>query len=184
MRTAARLGLACVVALVAIGADAAPKVKGEFSAMARVETKAGTRSMGFDVVVLNPLTMEDAQPLKEVLAHGGQQALLNWIGGSSRGQIRLGGRVYPADLVIVEPNGDGLRYYVVTARPLAFEEVQEGRPSLDHPFAVFVLNVPSMGKGDGHIFTKAALWVDEDGHVRAEQFDGPAGTLRDVKRLK
>ncbi|HKD19592.1 MAG TPA: hypothetical protein VKG23_17190 [Thermoanaerobaculia bacterium] len=173
------------VAVAAAGVAAGPaRVTGEFSATASVDTNQGTRSMGFNLVVSNPITMEQAQPLKDVLAHGGQQALLNAIRGSARGKIRLGGFEYPVDLVVVEPSGDVTRYYVVTARSLKYEEVNEGRPSLDHPFSVFVVNVPGMGTGDGRIYTQAALSIDEEGHVRADQYDGRPGTLRDVKRLK
>jgi hypothetical protein len=182
MKTTVRSGLAFLAALVALGAGPSPK--GEFSATARVETKTGTRSMGFDLVVVNPMTMEEAHPLKEVLARGGQQALLNAIRGSGRGKIRLGGFEYPVDLVVVEPSNDGLRYYVVTGRKMQYDEINEGRDSMNHPFSVFVVNVPGMGTGDGKIFTQAALSIDEEGHVRADQWDGQPGTLRDVKRLK
>ena len=182
MKTAVRFGLVFLATSAALGAGPSPK--GEFSATARVETATGTRSMGFDLVVVNPMTMEEAQPLKEILAKGGQQALLNVIRGSGRGKIRLGGFEYPVDLVVVEPSSDGLRYYVVTARKMQYEEVNEGRDSMNHPFAVFVVNVPGMGTGDGKIFTQAALSIDEEGHVRADQWGGRPGTLRDVKRLK
>jgi hypothetical protein len=140
--------------------------------------------MGFTLVVSQPITMEEAHPLKEILARGGQQALLNSIRGSGRGKIRLGGYEYPVDLVVSEPQSDGLRYYVVTARSLQYEEINEGRDSADHPFSVFVVNIPSFGTGDGRIYTRAALSVDDEGHVRAEQYDGQPGTLKDVKRLK
>ena len=149
-----------------------------------MSSSQGTRSLGFDVVVTNPLSIEQAQPLKKILAEGGQLALMNTIRGAGRGRIRLGGLEYPIDLVVAEKIKDAERYVVVTARPLKFEEVQEGRPSLDHPFTVMVFDVPSFGKGEGHIFTKAALYVDDDGHVRAEQYEHDPGTLKDVKRLK
>ena len=176
----------CAMGLVlaASAALAAGPRPAEFSATANVETSAGTRSMGFDLVVTNPMTMEQAQPLKEILAKGGQQALLNVIRGSGRGKIRLGGFEYPIDLVVVEPQGDGLRYYVVTGRDSQVRGDVEGRDSLNHPFTVFVVNVPGMGTGDGRIYTQAALSVDDEGHVRADQYDGKPGTLRDVKRLK
>ena len=140
--------------------------------------------MGFNLAVSNPMTMEEAQSLKEVLARGGQQALLNAIRGAGRGKIKLGGFEYPVDLVVVEPADDGLRYYVVTGRTLKYEEVNEGRESMNHPFSVFVLNVPGMGTGDGRIYTQAALSIDEEGHVRADQYEGRPGTLRDVKRVR
>jgi len=185
MRRATILSLGAFFAVAAVGGGAGPaRVTGEFSATASVDTRQGTRSMGFDLVVTNPITMEQAEPLKDVLAHGGQPALLNAIKGGGRGRIRLGGLEYPVDLVVVEPLGDTTHFYVITARPLKYEEVNEGRPSLDHPFTVFVVNVPGWGTGDGRIYTHAALSIDEEGHVRADQYDGRPGTLRDVKRLK
>src|SRR4029077_10398102 len=125
-----------------------------------------------------------ALPLKKILAEGGQNALMNTIRGSGHGRLRLGGLEYPIDLVIAEKTKDGEKYVVVTARPLKFEEVQEGRPSLDHPFTVMVFDVPGFGKGTGKIFTKAALYVDDAGHVQAEQYEHDPGILKDVKRLK
>ena len=182
MKTIAR---SVVFALVAAAAAAQDTPKGgEFTATATVTSSQGTRSLGFDVVVTSPLSIEQALPLKKILAEGGQNALMNTIRGSGRGRIRLGGLEYPIDLVVAEKMKDADRYVVVTARPLKFEEVQEGRPSLDHPFTVMVFDVPGFGKGTGHIFTKAALYVDDEGHTRAEQYEHDPGTLKDVKRLK
>jgi len=184
MKTAAiRSVLSATLALGLLGAGP-PRMAGEFSATASVTTQQGTRSMAFNLVVSNPMTMEQAEPLKDVLARGGQHALVNAIRGSGRGKIRLGGFEYPVDLVVAEPAGDAMRYYVVTARALKYEEINLGMDSLDHPFSVFVVNVPSMGTGDGRIYTRAALSIDEQGHVRAEQYQGEPGTLRDVKRLR
>jgi hypothetical protein len=158
---------------------------GTFSATATVETRTGTRSMPFNLVVTSPMTMEEAEPLKDVLAKGGQHALLNAIRGAGRGKIQLGGFEYPVDLVVVEPgSGGGLRYYVVTSRAMSYDEVNEGTSSTTHPFSVFVVNVPSFGMGDGRIYPRAALSIDEEGHVRAEHYEGRAGTIKDVKRLK
>ena len=67
---------------------------------------------------------------------------------------------------------------------MSYEETQEGRPSVDYPFTIIVFDVPGFGKGTGHIFTKAALFVDDEGHVRAEQYEHDPGTLKDVKRRK
>ncbi len=172
------------VSAAALASGPAPK-GGQFSATATVETKTGTRSMPFNLVVTSPMTMEEAQPLKEVLAKGGQHALLNAIRGAGRGKIQLGGFEYPVDLVVAEPgDGGGLRYYVVTSRAMSYDEVNEGTSSTTHPFSVFVVNVPSFGTGDGRIYPRAALSIDEEGHVRAEQYEGRAGTIKDVKRLK
>jgi hypothetical protein len=175
------LGLA--IAATAGSAQERPK-GGEFTATATVDTRQGTRSMGFTLVASSPMTAEEVQPLKAVLEKGGQQALLNAIRGSGRGRIKLGGFEYPVDLVVGEPSRDGIRYVVVTARSLKHEEVNEGRASLDYPFSVFVVDVPEYGTGDGSIYTQAALWVDSEGHVQAEQYDGQPGSLKDVRRVK
>ena len=161
----------------------APK-GGEFSAMASVNTSQGTRSLAFNLVVSNPMTIEQAQPFKEVLARGGQQMLLKVVRGTANGKIKLGTLEFPVDLVIAEPDGGGVRYYVVTSRQLRYEENYYGEESLDYPFSLLVVNVPEIGTGDGTIFTQAALYVDEEGHVRAEQYRGDPGSLKDVKRLK
>ncbi len=177
---------ALLLALAAAGALAEGVTKpATFSATATVETKAGTRSMPFSLVVTAPMTMEDAQQLKDVLANGGQHALANAIRGAGRGKIQLGQFEYPIDLVVAEPAGGGaVRYYVVSTRAMNYDEVNAGASLTTHPFSVFVVNVPSFGTGDGRIYTRAALSIDAEGHVRAEQFEGRPGTLKDVKRLK
>jgi hypothetical protein len=177
-----------VLALVLFAAPlcgaANPPTTGEFTATATVDTKQGTRSMSFTVVVERPMSREEAQPLKRVLAEGGQQALANAIRGSRRGRVKLGGMESPIDLVIAEPGKDGERYVVVTARPLRYEETAEGSASLGHPFTVFVFEVPGFGSGTGSIFTRAALSVDADGRVQVDQYDGKPGTLKDVRRVR
>jgi hypothetical protein len=161
----------------------APK-GGEFSATASVNTSQGTRSLAFNLVVTSPMTMEQAQPYKEVLAKGGQQMLAKVIRGTSQGKIKLGTLEYPVDLVVAESDGDDVRYYVVTSRAIRYEENLYNEESLDYPFTLFVVNAPEWGTGDGTIFTQAALYVDDEGHVRAEQYRGDPGSLKDVKRLK
>jgi hypothetical protein len=179
------LRLAAAVLLCAGAALAAPVSEtGEFSATASVNTPNGTRSMAFNLVVSQPITLEQAQPFREVLAKGGQQMLLAVIKDAVRGKIKFGGLEYPANLVVAEPDGDDIRYIVVTGRPFKYEETAYGEASLDYPFTLLVVHVPEWGTGDGTILTKAALYVDEEGHVRAEQYQGDPGTLKDVKRLK
>jgi hypothetical protein len=179
------LRLAAAILLVSGSALAVPVAEGaEFSATASVNTSHGTRSLAFNLVVSSPVTIEQAQPLKEVLARGGQEMLRSVMRDSVRGKIKLGALEYPVNLVVAEPDGDGIRYYVVTARQLQYEEVTNNDASLDYPFSLLVVNVPSIGTGDGTIFTKAALYVDDQGHVRAEQYQGDPGSLKDVKRLR
>ena len=174
-------GLAAVGFAAALsGADSGPT--GEFTATARVDTPAGTREMGLSVFVLRPMTVDEAQPLRKVLADGGQQALLNAIRGGNRGHFRLGAIDYPIDLAIAEPDRDGYKYILVTARALKYEEVQEGSASLEHPFTIAVFQVPGFGSGEGTLYTKAAVSVEPDGHIRVDQYDNRGGTLRNIKR--
>jgi hypothetical protein len=177
---AAFAGSVWIASAIAAAPDAKPA--GEFTAMATVETPSGSRRMGVTVVVLRPLPLEEVQPLKKVLEQGGQQGLLNAIRGGNRGSFRLGAADYPIDLVVAEPKSDGFVYFVVTARPLRYEEVQQGSDSLDHPFTVATFEAPGFGAGKGEIFTRAALSIDADGRVHVEQYGGPPGTLADVKR--
>src|SRR5262249_41012476 len=179
-RFIASLGFLSAAALAA----PVPQGGGEFSATATVNTSQGTRSLAFNLVVTNPMTMEQAQPFREVLARGGQQMLLKVIRGEARGRVRLGALEFPVELVVAEPDGDDVRYYVVTTRQLQYDEVTYNEESLDYPFSLLVVTVPEIGTGDGTIFTKAALYVDDEGHVRAEQYQGEPGSLKDVKRLK
>jgi hypothetical protein len=184
MIRAMRLAAAILLCCGALRLHAQAPKGGEFSATATVTTSQGTRSLAFDLVVSNPMTIEQAQPFKEMLARGGQPMLAKTIRGTAQGKVRLGSLEFPVDLVVAEPEGDDIRYYVVTTRQIQYEENLYNEESLDYPFSLLVVNVPEIGTGDGTIFTKAALYVDDEGHVRAEQYQGDPGSLKDVKRRK
>ena len=177
------LPLVLAAVWIAVPAPAADKTPaGQFTAMAYVNTPSGSRTMGIQVWITRPMTVEEALPLKQVLADGGQQALLNAIRGGNRGHFRLGAIDYPIDLVVAAEKGDGYKYIVVTARPLKYEEVNEGRESLDHPFTVVIADVPGFGSGEGELYTKAALQVEGDGWVRVYEYGKDPGKLKDIKR--
>ena len=167
-----------------IAAAADERPTGEFSATAVVDTPQGTRRMAFTVVVSNPLMRDEAMHYRDILARDGQQALANAIRGSSRGQFRLGVVEYPIDLVVAEPTRDGYKYIVVSCRPLQYEEIAEGKSSLDHPFTVLVFEVPGIGKGEGAVYTRSALFIDDAGYPQVDQYDRRPGKLQDVKREK
>jgi hypothetical protein len=179
-----RIALAVLCALSSLprAAGAAEVATGEFTAMAEVSTPQGTRSMAFRIAVSRPLSMADALPFRSALEKGGQQALLALLRGSGSGRFLLGAIEYPINLIVAEPVSDGFRFVVVTARNFRVEEVNEGRSSLDFPFAVAVFEVPEFGSGEGTIYPQAALSIDAEGHVRAEAFEGRIGRLKDVRR--
>jgi hypothetical protein len=163
-----KVSVLALVLLSSLGAIAgAAHPEGEFTATARVETKSGTRSTACTIIVNRPIPYEEAAPLRRILEDGGQQAVRTAIMGAAHGQLSLGGIAYPLDLVIFEPKGKGFRYVVVTSRPIRWEESELGEPSLDYPFTVLVFEEPAVGLGEGQIVPRAALQIDEDGHVRA-----------------
>jgi hypothetical protein len=155
---------------------------GQFTATAEVSTSQGSRSMVFQIVVSRPLSIGDALPFRHALETGGQQGLLALLRSNGSGQFLLGAVEYPINLIVAEPVKDGYRYIVVTARNFTYEEVNEGRPSMDFPFAVAVFQAPEFGTGDGTIYPKAALSIDAEGHVKAEPFEGRTGRLKEVRR--
>jgi hypothetical protein len=163
------------------GADA----RGEWSATASITTSEGTRMMPVRIVVTNPMSPQQAMPLKDVLEHGGQQALLNAIRGGGRGTLRLGGMEYPLDLVVAQPTDDGFRYVVVTARRIRYEETADPNysGSLDYPFGIIVFDSPGINTSTGMVFTRGALSISDEGRPQASQYDGEPGTLKDVKRV-
>lgn len=170
-----------VWALAGIAAAAAGPA-GEFTAVARVETADGTRSMPCTIMVRRPIPYPEVVPLRNVLEQGGQQALLAAIRGGSRGSLSLGGIEYPLDLVIFEPKGGGFRYVVVTSRPIRWEENDQEPSSLDYPFTVVVFEEPGVGLGEGQICPRAALTIDDEGHVRAVPYAERMGVLKEIRR--
>ena len=183
--TAMIAALMLCAASATLGAADRPPITGEWSATASITTSQGSRSMPVVIVVTNPLLPEQAMPLKAVLEHGGQQALLNAIRGGGRGTLRMGGMEYPLDLVVAQPTDDGYRYVIVTARQIKYEETVDPKyaGSLDYPFGILVFDSPGLHTSTGMVFTRGALSISEEGRPQASQYDGDPGTLKDVKRV-
>lgn len=154
----------------------------EFTATAEMTTSQGTRQMPLTLVVSRPLSPEQAMPLREVLEKGGQQALQAAIRDGNRGRFSLGALEYPIDLVVAQPLEDGVRYVAITTRQLKYDEVEQGSPSLDYPFAVVAFEVPEFGVGSGELYPQAALSISAEGRVQVEQYGGAPGKLREVRK--
>ena len=185
MRSArsAILASALLAFLLSAGLAAEEPASRQFTATAEMTTSQGTRTMPITIIVARPLTVEEAQPLRKALADGGQQALLSAIRGGNRGRLNLGNLEYPLELVVTEPlSGGGTRYVVVTTRSLKIEEVNDSAPSLDYPFAVAVFEVPDFGSGEGKLYPRVALSINESGGVHVEHYDEQPGRLKDIRR--
>lgn len=152
----------------------------QFTATAVMTTSQGTRSMPVTFIVRNYTSMDRARSLEEVLANGGQGALLATLKGMNNGRIRLGALEMPVSLVAAEEIRDGYRYFFITARRLHVEEVNSSSPSLDYPFGVAVFELGDFGTGDGEIYPAAAIRIDDEGSVVIQEYDGEPGRLKDV----
>ena len=156
----------------------------QFTATAIMTTSQGTRSMPVTFVVRSYTSIDSARSLEEVLANGGQGALLAALRGMNNGRIRLGALEMPVSLVAAEEISDGYRYFFITARRLHVEEVNSSSPSLDYPFGVAVFELGDFGTGDGEIYPQAAIRIDDEGSVVVDQHDGEPGQLKDVKKQR
>jgi hypothetical protein len=136
-------------------------------------------------LIANRFTSPDeARTLAEVLAEGGQGALLSALTGRNDGQLRLGALSLPVALVVAEPIGDGFRYVFLTPRRIKVEETTFGEESLDYPFGITAFEVDGFGRGSGRLHVAAALSTDSDGRVDVEDLDGADGTIEDLNQLR
>jgi hypothetical protein len=157
----------------------------EFTATAVVNTTEGTRSMPITLAVNRFASLDEVSQLGEILANGGQSALLGAIRYRNDGQLRLGAEVRPIALVAAEETRDGYRVVFLTPRRIQVDEKQLGKESLDYPFGVAVIEVDGFsGLGEGALHVAAALSIDPDGHVEIDDYDGQDGHFKDLRRVR
>lgn len=156
----------------------------EFTATAVVDDSQGTRRMPVTFVAHRFTTVEQAQNLAGILERAGQGGLLSALKGRNDGQLRLGALQMPISLVVAEPARRGYRYLFLTARRIRIEEQEFGEESLDYPFGIAVFEIDSLGRGEGSLHVAAALYIDADGHVEIEDYDGQDGSFEDLKQVR
>jgi hypothetical protein len=157
----------------------------EFSAELKAEFRiGGGNRMLVNLVIDRHTSIEEAQQLAEVLARGGQRALLAALKGRVDGRIRLGATDFPVALVVAEPQGRGYRYLFLTPRQIGFDERELNKDSLDYPFGVIDFEVDRFGRGEGSLHVAAALSIDESGHVELEDYDGSDGEIQKIKQIR
>lgn len=179
------LTTAAALLLVAIPAAAADPPGREFTGTAVVNTTEGTRSMPLTLVANRYASETEVQQLAEVLASGGQSALLGAIRSRNDGQLKLGAEVRPISLVFAEETGDGHRIVFLTARRINISEKQLGEESLEYPFGLAEIEIDGFsGRGEGALHVAAALEIDASGHVEIIDYDGQDGHFRDLKRIR
>lgn len=182
MRAAAVLILTIAIAsVISVAADEPGR---EFTATAVVDGPQGVRKMPVTLVANRFTPVEEARHLADVLADGGQGALMAALAGRNDGQLRLGAIHLPIALVVAEPLRKGFRYMFLTPRRIQIEETTFGKESLGFPFGIAVFEVDGFGRGEGSLHVAAALHIDADGQVEVEDYDGADGSLDNVKRVR
>jgi hypothetical protein len=157
----------------------------EFTGTAVVNTAVGTRSMPLTLVANRYASEGEVQQLADVLATGGQSALLGAIRYRNDGQLNLGADVRPISLVFAEETKNGYRIVFLTARRIDISEKQLGKESLEYPFGIAEISIDGFtGKGEGNLHVEAALTIDPSGHIDIIDYDGQDGTFRDLRRVR
>jgi len=179
------LTVAAATLLFALPAAAGDPPGSEFTGTAVVNTAEGTRSMPLTLVANRYASEAEVQQLAEVLASGGQSALLGAIRYRNDGQLNLGAEVRPISLVFAEETRDGHRIVFLTARRIDVSEKQLGEESLEYPFGLAKIEIDGFsGRGEGALHVAAALEIDSSGHVEILDYDGQDGHFRDLRRVR
>lgn len=187
MRTIRILAVAVILAgtLMSSSPVAADGPGREFTGTAVVDGPNGTRSMPVTLVANRYSTVAEVQKLGEVLANGGQSAVLGAIRYRNDGELRLGAEVRPISLVAAEETSDGHRILFLTGRRIDISEQQLGKDSLDYPFGIAIIEIDSFsGLGEGALHAAGALVIDADGHIEIDDYDGRDGHFRDLRRVR
>lgn len=176
---------AAATLLFALPAAAGDPPGNEYTGTAVVNTTEGTRSMPLTLVANRFASEAEVEQLAEVLASGGQSALLGAIRYRNDGQLNLGAEVRPISLVFAEETRDGHRIIFLTARRIDVSEKQLGQESLEYPFGIAEIEIDEFsGRGEGSLHVAAALEIDSTGHVEIIDYDGQDGHFRDLKRIR
>lgn len=182
MRSLRPLPFVLTTLAIAASAIAAEAPGREFTAQATMKTSQGTSHMPVTLIVARFTSVDEAQRYQDLLANGGQGALLSALRGRSDGRLRLGMLEMPLGLVVAEPLDRGYRYVFVTTRKIQVEEVNE---SLDYPFGVAVFELDGFGRGDGEVYPQAAISVDPaDQSIEIEDYRGSPGRLSNIKKVR
>jgi hypothetical protein len=88
---------------------------------------------------------------------------------------------YPLNLVVKKPGDGGQRYVIVANRPFSAYEVNTDQDSVSYPFGVVVFDVDDFGRGEGTVYQRAQITVNDDGTVNVNGYGQP-GRLLDVSR--
>ena len=152
---------------------------------ATVETEGGrvpgTHRIDVTIHIQSATPLEVGKQLAALVSSGGQPALQAALDRYANGSVGFGVLQYTLNLVVRKPADRRQRYVIVATRPFGAYEVNTGQDSVDYPFGVVVFDVDDFGRGEGEVFQRAQITVNDDGTVGVRGYDQP-GRLLNVSR--
>jgi hypothetical protein len=139
----------------------------DFKATAQMEggRVPGTHRIEVTLHIQSTTPLEVGKQLAALVSSGGQPALQAALDRYANGTLGFGVLQYTLNLVVRKPTDRGERYVIVANRPLGAYEVNVGQDSVDYPFGVVVFDIDDFGNGEGTVFQRAQVTVNDDGTV-------------------
>lgn len=141
----------------------------------------GTHRIDVTIHIQGTTPLEVGRQLAALVSSGGQPALQAALDRYANGSVGFGVLQYTLNLVVRKPADRGQRYVIVANRPFGAYEVNTGQDSVDYPFGVVVFDVDDFGRGEGEVFQRAQIVVNDDGTVGVKGYGQP-GRLLNVSR--
>jgi hypothetical protein len=152
---------------------------------ATVETEGGrvpgTHRIEVTIHIQTTTPLEVGRQLAALVSSGGQPALQAALDRYANGSVGFGVLQYTLNLVVRKPLDRGQRYVIVVNRPFSAYEVNTDQDSVSYPFGVVVFDVDDFGNGEGEVFQRAQITVNDDGTVSVNGYGQP-GRLLNVSR--
>jgi hypothetical protein len=141
----------------------------------------GTHRIEVTIHIQSITPLEVGKQLAALVSSGGQPALLAALDRYANGSVGFGVLQYTLNLVVRKPTDRGQRYVIVANRPFGAYEVNMGQDSVNYPFGVVVFDLDDFGRGEGKVFQRAQVTVDDDGTVGVKEYGQP-GRLLNISR--
>jgi hypothetical protein len=141
----------------------------------------GTHEIQVTIHIQTTTPLEVGKQLAALVSSGGQPALQAALDRYANGSVGFGVLQYTLNLVVKKPGDRGQRYVIVANRPFSAYEVNTNQDSVNYPFGVVVFDVDDFGRGEGTVYQRAQITVNDDGTVNVNGYGQP-GRLLDVSR--
>jgi hypothetical protein len=142
----------------------------------------GTHRIEVTIHIQSITPLEVGKQLAALVSSGGQPALLAALDRYANGSVGFGVLQYTLNLVVKKPGDRGQRYVIVANRPFGAYEVNMGQDSVNYPFGVVVFDLDDFGRGEGEVFQRAQITVNDDGTVSVRGYDQPGRLLNVVRQ--